>query len=61
MDLGEDCDHCETKLTTANDVKDVEVPEWKKKALEKGGDATAAPFGMSWNVEESVSAKDSPK
>lgn len=33
----------------------------EKKALEKGGDATAAPFGMSWNVEESVSAKDSSK
>ena len=55
--LGEDCDHCETKLTTANDVKDMEVPEWKKKALEKGGgDATAAPFGMSWTTEGSTSA-----
>jgi len=64
---GEDCDVCEAEkvnLTTADDVKDVEVPEWKKKALankDKGNDG-AAPFGMlSWNTEASTSATDAAK
>jgi zinc transporter ZupT len=37
-------------------VKDVEVPEWKKKALETRADPQAAPFGMSWNTEGTISA-----
>uniref|UniRef100_A0A7S3V6B8 CobW/HypB/UreG nucleotide-binding domain-containing protein n=2 Tax=Chaetoceros debilis TaxID=122233 RepID=A0A7S3V6B8_9STRA len=61
---GDDCgDECAPKanVTSADDVKDVEVPEWKKKALAAGGDAAAAPFGMSWNTEESVSATEASK
>jgi len=45
----------------ANDVKDVEVPEWKKKAMAANADASAAPFGMSWGVEESTSATEASK
>jgi hypothetical protein len=45
----------------AEDVKDVEVPEWKKKALAANVDATSAPFGMSWGVEESTSATEASK
>jgi len=37
------------------------MPEWKKKALAANADATAAPFGMSWNTEESISATDASK
>ena len=39
-------------------MKDVEIPEWKKKALAAGNnDAQAAPFGMTnWSNEASVSA-----
>jgi len=41
---------------------DVEIPEWKKKALAKGLGADAAPFGMtSWNMEASTSATDASK
>jgi hypothetical protein len=35
-----------------------DVPEWKKKALEKGNDPNAAPFGGSWNAESNISASD---
>ena len=44
-------------------MKDVEVPEWKKKALEAGKnlDASAAPFGMSWGTESTISATDAYK
>ena len=31
--------------------KEEEIPAWKKRALESGGDASAAPFGGSWNTE----------
>ena len=49
-----DCSHCGPKVTSAEDVADVEMPEWKKKALESGGgDASAAPLGMNWDVEGS--------
>ena len=60
---GEDCDDtCGPKVTSADDVKDVEMPEWKKKALAAGKtDAGAAPFGMSWNTEETISATDASK
>ena len=34
------------------------MPEWKKKALAAGSDASAAPFGMSWNTESTVSATE---
>jgi hypothetical protein len=37
--------------------KKEEVPAWKKAAQESGNDATAAPFGGSWNEESNVSAK----
>ena len=53
-----DCSHCGPKVVSAEDVADVEVPEWKKKALAAGGDASAAPFGMSWNTEGTVSATE---
>lgn len=55
-DHDEDCSHCGPKVTSADDVADVDIPEWKKKALAAGGDASAAPFGMSWNTEGTVSA-----
>jgi len=60
---GEDCDTCGPKLTDAKDVKDVEIPAWKKKALENANlDANAAPFGMtSWNMEASTSATEASK
>ena len=62
---GEDCSHCDTGkkvLTNADDVKDVPLPDWKKKALASAGttNADAAPFGGSWNVEASVAASDAP-
>ena len=57
--LGEDCsDSCKPKVTTAEDVKDVEVPEWKRRAVASKVDASSAPFGMSWNKEGSVSITD---
>jgi hypothetical protein len=38
-------------------VADVDIPEWKKKALKENLQADAAPFGMTnWNVEASTSA-----
>ena len=37
------------------------MPAWKKRALEEGGDATAAPFGGDWNTETKVSAMDTTK
>eukprot|EP00978_Attheya_sp_CCMP212_P038359 scaffold189266_cov52-Attheya_sp.AAC.3 len=54
----DDCATCGPKVTTAEDVKDVPVPQWKKDALAKGGagDTTAAPFGMSWDVEAKTAA-----
>mmetsp|Transcript_33341 Transcript_33341/g.70146 ORF Transcript_33341/g.70146 Transcript_33341/m.70146 type:complete len:161 (+) Transcript_33341:33-515(+) len=33
-----------------------EIPAWKKRALESGGDANAAPFGGSWGAESSLDA-----
>ena len=30
------------------------MPAWKKRAMEEGGDASAAPFGGSWNTETSM-------
>ena len=44
------------KLASADDVKDVEVPEWKKRAMESNADPKVAPFGMSWNIEGTISA-----
>ena len=42
-----------------HDAKKDDMPAWKKKALESGSsDPMAAPFGGSWNVESSLSAKD---
>jgi hypothetical protein len=35
---------------------DVDEPEWKKRARESGADATAAPFGGTWNTESSLDA-----
>jgi hypothetical protein len=46
---------------SSDDVKDVEVPDWKKKALAANVDASSAPFGMSWGVEESTSATEASK
>ncbi|KAL3822768.1 hypothetical protein ACHAXA_009642 [Cyclostephanos tholiformis] len=36
--------------------KTVEVPGWKKRALEGGADPSAAPFGGSWAAESSLDA-----
>ena len=33
-----------------------EMPAWKKRALQGGADANAAPFGGSWNTESSMDA-----
>ena len=56
---GEDCDTCGPKVTSSDDVADVAVPEWKKRALDKDLNANSAPFGMSdWNTEASTSATD---
>jgi len=55
---GEDCSHCGPKVVTEEDVKDVEVPEWKKKALQQNANAEAAPFGLSWNTEAATTATD---
>ncbi|KAL7521879.1 hypothetical protein ACHAWX_006571 [Stephanocyclus meneghinianus] len=38
------------------DNEDIDIPAWKKQALESGGDATTAPFGGSWNTESSLDA-----
>lgn len=61
--LGEDCSHCDhnaaPKLTKPDDVKDVPLPEWKKKALATAATAAtsdAAPFGGSWTTEATVAA-----
>jgi len=32
------------------------MPAWKKRAMESGGDANAAPFGGSWGAESSMDA-----
>jgi hypothetical protein len=51
-------------VTSQKDVEDVDMPLWKKRALEKEGanDANAAPFGMTdWNMEASTSATDASK
>lgn len=36
--------------------KDDDMPAWKKRAMEGGGDASAAPFGGSWGAESSLDA-----
>lgn len=36
--------------------KKEDMPAWKKRALEAGGDASAAPFGGSWGAESSMDA-----
>ena len=58
-----DCATCGPKVTSKDDVADVEIPLWKKKALSKGlDDVNAAPFGMSdWKTEASVSAAKDEK
>lgn len=38
--------------------KHEEAPAWKKKAMEKGNDPHAAPFGGEWHSESNVSASD---
>jgi hypothetical protein len=46
-------------LTKPDDVKDVPLPEWKKKALATAGVSTTAidaPFGGSWSTEATVAA-----
>lgn len=56
---GEDCSTCGPKLTTPDDVADVDVPEWKKKALGQGkddGTSAASLMGLNWNVEDTSSA-----
>ena len=60
---GEDCDTCGPKVTSADDVKDMDMPEWKKKALASGEnlDASAAPFGMSWGTESTTTATEAHK
>lgn len=56
---GEDCSACKVKITSKEDVKDIEVPEWKKRALQaEATDPQAAPFGMSWNKEGTISATE---
>jgi hypothetical protein len=40
---------------TMEEVDD-KMPAWKKRALESGGDADAAPFGGSWGAESSLDA-----
>ncbi|KAL7538513.1 hypothetical protein ACHAXR_008600 [Thalassiosira sp. AJA248-18] len=32
------------------------IPAWKKRAMESGGDGSAAPFGGSWGAESSMDA-----
>ena len=63
MHTGEDCGTCGPKVTSAEDVKDVDMPEWKKKALAAGVTADAAndvSIGMmNWDTEHSTAAKDS--
>lgn len=63
-DHGEDCSTCGPKLTSPDDVADVDVPEWKKKALGDGTDAAAANsaslLGLNWNVEETRSDTTKP-
>jgi hypothetical protein len=57
--IGADCSDCGPKVVTADDVKDVEVPEWKKKALQQdSAEAAAAPFGLSWTTEASTTASN---
>ena len=55
MHIGEDCDTCGPKVTSAEDVKDVDMPEWKKKALAAGVTADAgsstSPESLNWNTE----------
>jgi len=60
-DHGEDCNICGS-LITPDDVKDVEMPLWKKRALELGSaeSSSVAPFGGSWNTEASVAATSKP-
>lgn len=60
---GEDCDHCDDdkKVTTADSVAHVPVPEWKKKALAAGAGAESAPFGGSWNMENSMAIPSEAK
>jgi hypothetical protein len=65
---GEDCSHCDhsagPKLTKPDDVKDVPLPEWKKKALATAGATTTAvdaPFGGSWSTEAAVAATTAEK
>jgi zinc transporter ZupT len=43
-------------MISEDDVKSVDVPEWKKKALESKADPQAAPFGMEWKTEGTISA-----
>ena len=38
------------------DAEDDNVPAWKKRAMEAGGDSDAAPFGGTWGAESSLDA-----
>mmetsp|Transcript_62141 Transcript_62141/g.72670 ORF Transcript_62141/g.72670 Transcript_62141/m.72670 type:complete len:689 (-) Transcript_62141:16-2082(-) len=58
---GEDCNICaeETRnITTAEDVKNIPMPAWKKRALAQQepqkAEENSAPFGGSWNIESSL-------
>lgn len=37
-------------------AKEEDIPAWKKRALESGADASAAPFGGTWGAESSMDA-----
>lgn len=59
----QDASHLHRKtmpLTTPDDVKDMPIPEWKRKALQimTHSSANAAPFGGSWELESSLSVVD---
>lgn len=47
-------------LTTPDDVKDMPIPDWKRKALQlmTHSSANVAPFGGSWELESSLSVVD---
>ena len=58
---GEYCVECEpnTHDTTAEVVDNIDIPDWKRKALEQNLDPLEAPFGGSWNTNIVWSVHDS--
>jgi len=53
---GHDHSHNHDEKMAEADAAAADVPAWKKRAMESGEDATAAPFGGSWGAESSVDA-----